>query len=135
MSPIATTAGSASGTFITLCILSLMVVISVVICLKRRQKVFNLTSNVAYAGQSINEDIDYYSVSEPPAGTNGETKDECLVTSDNAAKDPAKDQPLYDTIDESQPTTDVPKTGEEVLRRSIEHHTDNEFFICAVQHN
>ena len=131
VSPIATTAGSISGTFIILCILSLMVVISVVICLKRRQKVFNLTSNVAYAGQSINEDIDYDSISQPPAGTNGEMKDEHLVTlvTLTAAKlnESAKDQRLYETIDKCQPTTDVPKTNEEVLRRSIERHTENDF--------
>ena len=128
---IATAAGSASGALIMI-MLSLMVVISVLLYLKRRQKAFNLTSNIAYTGQCIkfDEDIDYYSISQPPAGTTCvEIKDEhSIVTRDTAANESTEDQPLsmlYDTIDaEPQPTTDhVPKTNEEVqCRRSIEHH-------------
>ena len=136
MSPVATTAGSAGGTLVILCILlSLMAAISVVIYLKRRQKAFNLTSNIVYAGQSINEDIDYYSIPQPPAGTNDETKDEHLVTPVTLAaaaaaneSSSARDQPLYETIDKSQPSTDVPETNEEVLCGSTEHHTERNKF-------
>jgi hypothetical protein len=75
-------AGSTSGVLTLILILSLMVVIiiSVVMYLKRRQKAFNLTSNVAYAGRCKNEDNDYYAISQPPApGTDVEMKDEHLV--------------------------------------------------------
>ena len=142
VSKIATAAGSASGALVMI-ILSLVIVIPVVLyyyyCLKRRQKAFNLTSNVAYTGQcttKFDEDIDYYSISQPPAGTSCvEIKDEhSVVTRDTAANESTEDQPLsmlYDTIDaEPQPTTDhVPKTNEAVqCRRSIEHcDIENEF--------
>ena len=74
---IATMAGSASGVlFLLLFIVSLMVIISVVMYLKHRQKSFNLTTNVAYAGQCKNEDIDYYSISQPSPETDVENKNE-----------------------------------------------------------
>ena len=83
---IATIAGSTSGVFILILLLvSLIVVVSVVMYLKRRQKAFNLTSNVAYAGQCKNEDIDYYSIPQLSPETDIENKnDECLITNDTA---------------------------------------------------
>ena len=129
---IATMAGSTSGVLILLlCIVILMVVLSVVLYLKRRQKAFNLTSNVAYAGQYKNEDIDYYSTSQPSPETDIENKnDEYLITklNDTAENQSTEDQPLtailYDTISESQPTiSHMPETNEEVT--IIEHHTEN----------
>ena len=146
VSLIATAAGSASGALIMI-ILSLVVVIPVVLyyyCLKRRQKAFNLTSNVAYTGQcttKFDEDIDYYSISQPPAGTSCvEIKDEhSIVTRDTAANESTEDQPLsmlYDTIDaEPQPITDhMLKTNEEVqCRRSIEHRDiENELISLSL---
>ena len=54
-------AGSTSGVLIV-CIL-LVVVISAVVChFKRRNKAFNLTSNVAYTDRRTNEDLDYYGI-------------------------------------------------------------------------
>ena len=113
---IATIAGSTSGVLILLlCIVILMVVLSVVLYLKRRQKAINLTSNIAYAGQCKNEDIDYYSISQPSPEIDIENQS-------------TEDQPLtailYDTITESEPTiSHVPETNEEVT--IIEHHTEN----------
>ena len=123
--------------------LSLMIVISVLLYLKRRQKAFNLTSNIAYTGQCLkfDEDVDYYSISQPPAGTSCvEIKDEhSIVTRDTAANESTEDQPLsmlYDTIDaEPQPTTDhVPKTNETVqCHRSIEHRDiENELISLSL---
>ena len=116
----ATMAGSTSGVLILLlCIL--MVVLSVVLYLKHRQKAFNLTSNVAYASQCKNEDIDYYSISQPSPETDVENKnDECLITDDTAENQSTEDQTLtailYDTISESHPTINhVPETNEEVV--------------------
>jgi hypothetical protein len=111
-------------------IITIMIVISVVMYLKCRQKAFNLTSNVAYAGQPKNEDIDYYAISQPPPGTDVEMKDERLVTSDTATNQSTEEQSLYyyyyDTINKSQPTiNDVPETNEEVLHTIIEPHTEN----------
>ena len=58
-------AGSTSGVLIV-CIL-LVVVISAVVChFKRRNKAFDLTSNVAYTDRRTNEDLDYYAVSSQP---------------------------------------------------------------------
>ena len=133
---IATMAGSTSGVLILLlCIVILMVVLSVVLYLKRRQKAFNLTSNVAYAGQCKNEDIDYYSISQPSPETDIEDKnDEYLITklNDTAANQSTEDQPLtailYDTISKSEPTiSHVPQThtNEEVVHTIIGHHTEN----------
>ena len=132
----ATMAGSTSGVLILLlCIVILMVVLSVVLYLKHRQKAFNLTSNIAYAGQCKNEDniIDYYSISQPSPETDLENKnDEYLITklNDTAENQSTEDQPLtailYDTISESQPTiSHVPETNEEVVHTIIEHHTEN----------
>ena len=130
---IAIMAGSISGVLILillLCVVSLL--LSVVTYLKCRQKAFNLTSNVAYVGRYKNEDIDYYSISQPPLRTDIENKNnEHLVTSDTATNQSAEDQPLtailYDTISESQPTIGhVPETNEEVT--IIEHHTEN---VCS----
>ena len=94
-----------------------MVVLSVVLYLKCRQKAINLTSNVAYTGQCKNEDIDYYSISQPSLENDIENRS-------------TEDQPLtailYDTISESQPTiSHVPETNEEVVHTIIEHHTEN----------
>ena len=75
--------------------------------------------------------IYYYSISQPPLGTDIENKNnEHLVTSDTAANQSAEEQPLtailYDTISESQPTiSHVPETNEEVVHTIIEHHTEN----------
>jgi hypothetical protein len=125
-------AGSTSGVLMLIIILlSLMVVIiSVVLYLKHRsrQKAFNLTSNVAYAGRCKNEDNDYYSISQPPPGTNVEMKDERLVTSDTTTNQSTEDQSpyYYDTINESQPTINhVPETNGEVLHTIIEPQTEN----------
>jgi hypothetical protein len=105
-----------------------VIIISVVMYLKHRQKAFNLTSNVAYAGQCKNEDIDYYSISQPPLGTDVEMKDELLVTSDTTTNQSTEDQSLYyyDTINESQPAINhVAETNEEVLHTIIEPHAEN----------
>ena len=96
-----------------------MVVLSVVLYLKRRQKSYDLTPNVAYAGQCKNEDINYYSISQPSPENDIENQ-----STDH------EDQPLtailYDTISESQPTiSHVPETNEEVVHTIIEHHTEN----------
>ena len=133
---IAIMAGSTSGVLILLlCIIILMVVLSVVLYLKCRQKAFNLTSNVAYAGQCKNEDINYYSISQPSPETDLENKnDEYLITklNDTAENQSTKVQPLtailYDTISELQPTiSHVPQTNEEVpvVHTITEHHSEN----------
>ena len=85
---IAMIAGSTSGMFILILLLvSLIVIVSVMMYLKHRQKAFNLTSNVAYAGQCKTEDIDYYLISQPSPGTDVENKnDECLISNDTVAK-------------------------------------------------
>ena len=65
VSPAIIAAGSASGVVIICIILAPIAVISVVVCLKRRQKLFHLTANVAYSGQCTKEDINYYTISQP----------------------------------------------------------------------
>ena len=130
-SQIITAAGSASGALIIGIILSLMAVIAVVIlCFKHRQKTVQLTSNVAYTGRCTTKDIDYYAVSQPLAEgvvSNVETKDKYFVTGNTTANESTKDQPLYDTIKESQLTvTNVSKLDEKVLHRNIETRADNQ---------
>ena len=74
-------------------ILSLMIVISImVLYLKRRQKAFNLTSNIAYTGQCIkfDEDIDYYSIFQPPTEISDEMKDEHSLATRDAANESTK---------------------------------------------
>ena len=84
-------AGSAGGVLLLiLFIVSLTVVISVVLYLKRRQKAFNLASNVAYAGQCKNEDIDYYSIPQPSPKSDVENKNEGVSLEQNVAYEPTK---------------------------------------------
>ena len=64
---------------------------------------FHLTSNVAYTGQCTKEDnIDYYSMSQPQARNQSEMKDDYLSTDDIAANSKSSQDQisaiLYDTI-------------------------------------
>ena len=74
-----------------------MAVISIVVCLKRRQKVFHLTSNVAYTGQCTKEDTDYYSVSQTQA-VSVTNQSEMKATDDIAASKSSQDHNISYTI-------------------------------------
>ena len=120
---IAITTGSASGAII-LCILAFVVLISVTVCLKCRQKAFNLTTNFAYTGQCTNESnddcIDYtasqplsvlYETIEDPETITKSGEDALtrlsMITTENVAYQASHSSSLFHNVDHEDNTTDL----------------------------
>ena len=91
MSPVIIAAGSASGVAIICIIILLALIVVALVYLKRRKNTFHFTPNVAYTGHFIiDDDVDYYSVSQPAPQNRSvtyrnEMKDDSLATDHIAA--------------------------------------------------